>query len=270
MAESAARQTIPSSDRAARPFRLRRLLPLLVVVALAAATIASGLHRELSLETLVRHREALDAAVADHLAAALAAFVLLYIVVVALSIPGSLVLTVTGGILFGGLLGGAATIVGATLGAVVIFLIAKSAFGEHLARKAGPLAAKLADGFREDAFHYLLFLRLVPVFPFFLVNLVPALAGVRLRPFVAATALGIIPATFTFAFVGAGLDSVIAAQGAMYQACLARGAPDCRLEFDLKAVLTPQVLLALAALGVLALVPVLVKRLRDRRRLPAG
>ena len=88
--------------------------------------------------------------------------------------------------------------------------------------------ARLAEGFREDAFSYLLFLRLVPAFPFFLVNLVPALAGVGLAPFVAATALGIIPATFTFAFVGAGLDSVIAAQGAAYNACIAAGHAGCR------------------------------------------
>ena len=269
MADSAARESLPPSpDAAVRPYRARRLLPLLVVLGLAALVYWSGLHRELTLETLVRHRAAIDAAIDRHLLLALGSFVLIYIAVVALSIPGALALTLTGGILFGGLVGGLATVIGATLGAVVIFLIAKSAFGEHLVRRAGPLAEKAAEGFREDAFSYLLFLRLVPVFPFFLVNLVPALAGVRLGPFVAATLLGILPATFTFSFVGAGLDSVIAAQAAQYQACQTGGGVDCRLDFDLKALLTPELLAALAALGVLSLLPVLVKRLRARRRGP--
>jgi uncharacterized membrane protein YdjX (TVP38/TMEM64 family) len=162
--------------------------------------------------------------------------------------------------------------VGATIGAIFIFLIAKSAVGEHLVRRAGPLAGKLAQGFRADAFSYLLFLRLVPVFPFWLINLVPALCGVRLATFAAATAVGIIPATFAIAFVGAGLDSVIAAQQAAYRSCLAAGRSDCRLEFHMHAALTPELLTALAALGLLALIPVAVKRLRARSRVarPSG
>ena len=104
--------------------------------------------------------------------------------------------------------------VGATIGATVIFLVARTALGEPLLRRAGPRAAQLAQGFRADAFSYLLFLRLVPAFPFFLVNLVPAFAGVRLSTFVAATALGIIPGALVYAFAGTGLDSVIAAQQA--------------------------------------------------------
>jgi uncharacterized membrane protein YdjX (TVP38/TMEM64 family) len=127
------------------------------------------------------------------------------------------------------------------------------------------LAERLADGFRTDAFSYLLFLRLVPLFPFWLVNLVPALCGVRLRTFAGATALGVIPGAFAFAFVGTGLDSVIAAQESTYNACLVVGRQDCRLDFDLKAAITPELFAALAALGILALLPVVVKRLRARR-----
>ena len=133
-------------------------------------------------------------------------------------------------------------------------------------KRAGPRAAKLAQGFRDDAFNYLLFLRLVPAFPFFLVNLVPAFAGVRLTPFVAATALGIIPGAFAFAFAGTGLDSVIAAQKAAYDACLAAGRADCQLDFSAAGILTPQLIGALVALGLLALLPVVVKRWRGRRR----
>jgi uncharacterized membrane protein YdjX (TVP38/TMEM64 family) len=156
-------------------------------------------------------------------------------------------------------------VIGASIGATVIFSIARSAFGEHLARRAGPTAETIAQGFRADAFSYLLFLRLVPVFPFWLVNLVAALAGVRLAPFVAATAIGIIPATSIFAFVGSGLESAILAQRSAHESCLAAGAADCRLAFHASDALTPQLIAALVALGFLALVPVVVKRWRARK-----
>lgn len=220
----------------------------------------------ISLEALVDHRMALDQQVRDHRVLAVLVFLALYIVVVLTSVPGATLLTLTGGFLFGLVTGGLAAVVGATIGATLIFLIARSAFGEPLLRKAGPRAAKLAQGFRDDAFSYLLFLRLVPAFPFFLVNLVPAFAGVRLIPFVAATALGIIPASFVYAFAGTGLDSVISAQNATFRECRAAGRTDCTLAFDAWDVLTPQLLLALVGLGLLALVPVIVKRLRARPR----
>jgi uncharacterized membrane protein YdjX (TVP38/TMEM64 family) len=247
---------------------MAKLVPLAAIVLLAIAIIAMGWHRELSLEALVRHRAALDAFIESHLLAALAAFLALYVAAVALSIPGAVFLTVTAGILFGWLAGGLVAAAGATIGATIIFLIAKTALGEHLAQRLGAIATKLAEGFREDAFSYLLFLRLVPAFPFFAVNLVPALAGIGLGPFVAATALGIIPATFTFAFVGAGLDSAIAAPAAAYNACVAAGHVDCALNFNIRSAITPKLLAALSALALLALVPLAVKRLRARGRVP--
>jgi uncharacterized membrane protein YdjX (TVP38/TMEM64 family) len=261
------------------------------VIALAAIVVfATGLHKYLSFETLVRNRVALAEFVGSHYWATLAAFVAIYIGVVALSIPGALFLTIGSGILFGWIVGGTAVIIGATVGAIIIFLIVKSlgpqilaAVWAFLTRRATGSFARflsatrrrgeaLAEGFRADAFSYLLFLRLVPIFPFWLVNLVPALAGVRLATFAAATALGIIPATFAFAFVGAGLDSVIVAQEAVYRACVAAGKTDCRLDFDLKSALTPELLGAFVALGAVALVPVVVRRLRARSRLtpPSG
>ena len=255
----------PTAGGAAPRFALRRLWPLGVLALVSLLVIGMGWHRALSFETLARHHAALQGFIASHLAAALACYVALYIAVVALSVPGGVFLTVTGGVLFGAVLGGVAALVGATIGAVCIFSIARSAFGEQLVRRAGPLAAKLAEGFRADAFSYLLFLRLVPLFPFWLVNLVPALAGVRLATFTAATAIGIVPATFVFSFVGAGLDSAIAAQEAAYRSCLASGAADCRLDFRLTTAITPELIAALAGLGVLALIPVVVKRIRGRR-----
>jgi uncharacterized membrane protein YdjX (TVP38/TMEM64 family) len=255
-----------SASAASWQFSLRRVVPLAVIAFVSIAVVALGWNRQVSFEAVARHHDALRAFIAVHEISAVAAYIALYIVAVALSVPVGFYLTVSGGILFGAVLGGVAAVVGATVGAICIFLIAKSAFGEHLARRAGPLAEKLAKGFRADAFSYLLFLRLVPIFPFWLINLAAALLGVRLTTFAAATALGIIPATFVFAFVGAGLDSVIDAQQAAYRSCLAAGGADCRLEFHMKAAVTPELLAAFAALGVLALVPVLVKRLRARAR----
>lgn len=250
--------------------RVRRFAPIAVVVVAMAAVFASGAHRHVSLETLVRHRMAIDAFLADHAIVAIGAFVAIYVAVVALSIPGALFLSISGGLLFGTLLGGLANVVGATIGATVIFLVAKSACGENLVRRAGPLACRLAEGFRADAFSYLLFLRLVPAFPFFLVNLVPALVGVKLPIFVAATAIGILPATFAFAFFGSGLDSVLAAQEAAYRGCLAAGRSSCTLHFDMSTIVTPQLLAAFAALGAIALIPVAVKRLKRLRARHAG
>jgi len=245
---------------------LRRLLPVVVVAALVAAVLMSDWRSAVSLETLILHRMAIDAFMTEHRLAGLAIFMLLYIVVVALSVPGAVWLTLTGGILFGPFVGTAATVVSATIGASVIFKIAQSAVGETLLRRAGPRAAKVAEGIRADAFSYLLFLRLVPAFPFFLVNLAAALVAMPLPTFIAATMIGIIPATFAFSLAGAGLDSVIAAQAASFQACSAAGRADCRIHFDPTQVLTPQLVGALVALGIIALVPVVVKRWRARRQ----
>lgn len=244
---------------------VRRFVPLAVIAILAATVYATGWYHALSSENLVRHHAALLALVDRHFALALAAYVALYIVAVTLSLPCGAILSAAGGMLFGGLAGGLAAIVGATIGATCLFLIARTAAGEFLTRRAGPRLASLAAGIREDAFSYLLFLRLVPVFPFFLVNLAPALVGIRLAPFVASTLLGIIPATFAFAFVGAGFDDAVQAHTEAFRLCEAAGRTDCMLHLDLAAALTPQFVAALVALGILALIPIGVKRWQARR-----
>jgi uncharacterized membrane protein YdjX (TVP38/TMEM64 family) len=246
-------------------FCLARCWPLALVAAISVTVIAMGWHKELSLAALVEHRAAIDAFTAEHRFAALALLSGFYALVVALSLPGAVFLTIFAGVIYGTLVGGLAALIGATAGATAIFLIARSALGGWLVHRAGPRAEKLAAGFRADAFSYLLFLRLVPLFPFWLVNLVPALCGVTLRTFVAATALGIIPGTFAFAFFGAGLDSAVEAQAAVYRACVAGGTMGCELSFDLKTAATPQLVAGLVALGVLALVPIAIKRLRAAR-----
>ncbi len=259
---------MPSIERPAEPPSnfVRRLVLLVAVIALAGMAYYAVGRDGFSLEALVRHRASVDAFVTEHRFLAVLTYIGIYIAVVALSVPGALFLTVSGGFLFGLLTGAAAAVVGATIGATLIFLVARTALGEPLLRWAGPRAAKLAQGFRDDAFNYLLFLRLVPAFPFFLVNIVPALAGVRLLPFVTATALGIIPGSVAFAFAGIGLDSVIAMQKQAYAACLAAGRADCQFAFDATDILTPQLIGALVALGLLALLPVVVRRVRRPAR----
>jgi uncharacterized membrane protein YdjX (TVP38/TMEM64 family) len=254
----------------ARSSAMRRFMPLAAIVLVAGVVIAMGWHRQLSFETLERHHAVIHDFVDRHTATAVGGYVALYIVIVALSLPGAVFLTLAGGMLFGLVVGGLAAALGATVGAICIFLVAKSAFGERLIRRAGPLAAKLADGFCADAFNYLLFLRLIPLFPFWLVNLVPAVAGVRLKTFVAATAIGILPASFVFAFLGASLENIIAAELASFRTCLATGRADCRLDFNPHGGATLELLAAFGLLGVLALVPVIARRMRARRAIPPG
>jgi uncharacterized membrane protein YdjX (TVP38/TMEM64 family) len=244
----------------------RRLLPLLVLGAVMALVFSMGWHRYLTLESIAANRDALQAAITEHWLLAILGYVALYGVVVALSLPGASVMTLSGGLLFGWFFGGLAAIVGATIGATGIFLIARTAAGETLRAKAGPWIAKLQDGFKEDAMSYLLFLRLVPAFPFWLINLAPALLGVPLSTYVIATFIGIIPGTFAFASVGAGLDSVIAAAKADYAACVVgKGAAACKLTINAGSLVTKELLLAFAALGVTALIPVALKKWRSTR-----
>jgi uncharacterized membrane protein YdjX (TVP38/TMEM64 family) len=250
-------------SKRARP--LLRFVPVIVLALAIVAVFATGAHSSL-LDELIRRRDELQASVAAHQAQALALYFVLYVVLVSLMfVPGAVFLTVFGGFLFGWVLGGLVTIVAATLGAIIVFLIARTAVGDILVRKAGPRLGRIACGFREDAFAYLMFLRLFPGFPFWLVNLAPALFGVPLRTFALATAIGIIPGTFAFAFIGVGLDSVIAAQKAAKYACLAAGRTDCSLKIDFWALVTPELLIAFAALAVVSLAPVVVRRLFGHR-----
>ena len=189
-------------------------------------------------------------------------YLLVYTAAVAFSVPGAALLTMSGGFLFGALLGGSASLCAATLGAIVVFLIAKTAFGSLL---VGQERLKtFRQGFHKDAFNYLLFLRLVPVFPFWLVNVAPALMQVPLRTYIAATFLGILPGTFAFAFFGSGLGSVFARQQTLYETCLAGAAPEsCVFEFSVASFTNGPFLLGLVALGGIALVPVVLKRWRS-------
>src|SRR5215213_10851335 len=232
----------------------RRLWPLALIVAAAALAYALGLHRWLSFESLGAHRAALSGFVAESPVLAALLYVVAYVLVVAFSLPGGAVMTVTGGFLFGPWLGAALTVVGATLGACALFLAARYALAETLARRAGPLLGKLREELRRDGFWYLLALRLIPVVPFWLCNLAPALAGMPFPAYAAATLLGIVPGTAVFAGIGAGLGQVL----------------DAGARPDLSVVFSPDVLLPLAGLATLSLLGAFGRRYLRGRRSAAG
>lgn len=242
---------------------LRRYGPLLAVAAAMLIVFATGWHREFSLENVILVRDRFHEFLSQHIVLSLLTYMVVYTTAVALSVPGGLILTLAGGLLFGWLIGGIAAVISATTGATIVFLIARSAIGEAFNARAGPWLAKLRDGFREEALSYLLFLRLVPAFPFWFVNVAPAILGVPLRTYVLGTFIGIIPATFAFASVGAGLDSVIMAAKQEHAECVAaKGAAACKLKIHLHSLITKELLLAFVLLGIVALLPVVLKKWR--------
>ena len=225
---------------------VKRFGPLVLIALAVAAVFATGLADHLSLEELKVRREALQAFVALHPVLSIGAYVLLYVVVVSLSLPGALVMTLSGGFLFGALLGGAAAATGASLGAAVIFLICRTAVGDSLRSKAGATVARIEEGVRRDAFSYLLTLRLIPVMPFWLVNLAAGFVDIPLRTFLSATVLGILPGSLVYAGLGSGLGHVFASGE----------------EPNLRVIFEPHVLLPLIGLGLLSLMPVVIRRFR--------
>jgi uncharacterized membrane protein YdjX (TVP38/TMEM64 family) len=243
-------RTDPAGQPPVRPGLLRRAAPLAVLAAAIVAAFAFGLDDYLSFDALRQHRTGLLAFVGTNGVLAMVLFVAIYAAVVALSLPGGAILTITGGFLFGVLFGGALAVIGATIGATLLFVIAKTALGDPLRARAGPWLRKMEDGFSENALNYLLVLRLVPLFPFWLVNLVPAFLGVSPGIYVLGTFIGIIPGTFVYASVGNGLGAVFDAGGT----------PDLGIIFK------PAILMPIVGLAVLALIPVAYKKYRARPR----
>ena len=195
----------------------------------------------LTLETIKANRSALLSYTQDHYWIMTGATVLIYTASTALSIPGALILSLTVGFLFGRWAGTGIIVFSATMGATLVFLAARYLFAEAAQRRMGPWAQKIISGFHKNAFSYLLFLRLVPVFPFWLVNLVLAFTPVPLRTYFIATVIGIIPGTFVFANLGQSLG---------------------RIE-SLDQLLSTEILVALVLLGLFALIPVLVKKFKS-------
>jgi uncharacterized membrane protein YdjX (TVP38/TMEM64 family) len=222
------------------------LWPLLILVAGAGAFFALGGASLLSLDMLRARHADLAALVELHYVQSALLYTLIYAVITALSVPGATALTLIGGFLFGVFAATCYILVGATAGAVTVFLIARSSLGEPLRQRAGPWFSRLAAGFERDMWSYMLILRLVPLFPFFVVNLVPAFLGVSLTCFAVTTLFGILPAVVIYTALGSGLGTALESGG------------------DLSAALSPQILLSLLGLAILAALPIFYRRLKGR------
>lgn len=228
--------------------RVIRFWPLALLVLAILAAWASGLAHWLNWGTLARNQLELAAWVQAHPIAAPSLYLVAYAILVTLSLPEAAVVSVAGGLLFGVVLGGALAILGSSVGAVVLFLAVRHHLAPAIAARGGRLIERIRTELARDGFSYLLAIRLVPAFPFWLVNLAAALSGMRLLPFTVATVIGIIPATFVYAWIGAGVGKVLA-EG---------GAPDLTLIFS------PGILGPMVGFAALSLLPVAWRRWKRR------
>ena len=225
---------------------MRRIVPSCLIaffLVLAVAGCFAGLAGFIDGDVILAQRDALSQAAQAQPVIAVVAFVAAYIVGMSLALPLGGVLGLLAGLLFGTWLGLGLVVLAGTVSALAVFCVARGAFGESLRRRASPLHARVASAMQANAFSYLLFMRIVPLFPFFVVTLVAALLGVRTRIFVIATMLGKIPANFVYASLGQEIGRAA----------------------DLGDLVTPQSVIGLGALGVLALAPAAYRYLRGRK-----
>ncbi len=224
----------------------------MILIVLTAVLGAVFLRDYFTFDALVENREALIAFRDNHYLLTVLMFIGAYILIVGFSLPGGIIATLTGGFLFATFPGALFNVVGATIGASAIFLAARWGFGEKLGAKletSGGAVKKIKDGIDENQWSMLFLIRLVPVVPFFMANLIPSFLEVPLRRFVVSTFFGIIPGTTVFTSVGAGLGEVIA-----------RGeVPNLGIIFE------PAILLPILGLALLALLPVIIKALRGKK-----
>ncbi|WP_421723741.1 TVP38/TMEM64 family protein [Bauldia sp.] len=224
----------------------------IVIGVLAAALVAFfvlGLDAFLTIEALAENRAWLLEQVGDQRWLVALIFVAIYAAAVAVSVPGAAILTIAGGFLFGVVQGTIFAVVGATLGAIGLFLFVRIGLGDSLRSRAGSGIDKLRQGFQENALGYLLFLRLLPIVPFWLVNLAAALLRVPLRTFAIATAVGIIPGSLVYTSFGNGIGALI----------------EAGQDVNLESILTAEIVLPLVGLALLALAPIVYKKIRGQR-----
>jgi len=243
-----------SEDAETKPGPLwLKLWPLYLIAAGLIAAWQFGLFKFLSLDTLRDQQETLQAFVSENYALAVVTYVAIYAVATLFMLPGALWITIAGGFMFGLVGGTPATIVGATLGASLLFLAAKTSIGTALRERAGPFMKKMEAGFNENPLSYMFALRLLPVVPFPVANIAPALLGAKYREYLITTAVGIIPGVIAYTWLGAGLGATFAAGEEPNLALVAKN-------------MVP----ALAALGVVSLIPVAYKKLTGRKGNAAG
>ena len=236
-------------EKQIQEFSFTRMLPILVLAGGLGTFFFLGGSEYLTFETFKVNRGLLLDFVEWNGLVAVLAYMAVYAVAIAFSLPSGVVLTLAGGFLFGTLGGGMIAVAGATIGATVLFLAVRTGLGEPLRVRMGSAMRKIEAEFHENAWSYLLFLRLVPIFPFWIVNLALAFLGVGLKAFIITTLIGIIPGTLIYASLGNGLG-VFFDQDAMP---------------NLNIILQPEILLPLVGLSVLTVIPVIYKRLKTRQ-----
>lgn len=227
---------------------LRRFGPLAVIVILSVAAFFSGLAGHLSLEELRLRGTELQAFASERPMLCAVIYLAIYVGSVAVSLPGALILSLTSGFLFGPM-GGALAVSGATGGSTVTYLVFRTAFGDVLRRKPDAFLARMAEGLRADAFNYLLTLRLIPAFPLLAVNVAAGVANIPVRTFILASILGMIPSSFVYAGIGAGLGHLFAHGGPV----------------TLETLFSPRIYLPIIGMGVLAFLPPLWRHWRKGR-----
>ena len=228
---------MPSSE-AKRGLSAGKIAVVIAIGVAVAAFFYFDLGRFLSLQALKDNRDSLLSFTETHSAVAAALFVLVYVAVTGLSLPGAVILTLAGGFLFGFVWGTLFVNLGATTGATLAFLASRYLLRDWVERKFGKWLGPVQQGFANNAFSYLMTLRLIPLFPFFVVNLVSGLTRMNVGTYVAATAIGIIPGSFVYAYAGQQLGTIN----------------------SLKDIASPGVIGAFVLLGLLALVPSLYKK----------
>ncbi len=239
-------QTMPTDIPTAQPASGSSTGKILIAAVIACAIGAFfyfDLGRFLSLDALKQNRDALLAFTEANYAGSVALFILAYIVVTGLSLPGAVILTLAGGFLFGSVFGTLFVNLGATTGATLAFLAARYMLRDWVEQKFGKWLGPVQQGFTNNAFSYLMTLRLIPLFPFFVVNLVSGLTRMNIGSYVAATALGIIPGSFVYAYAGRQLGTIN----------------------SLKEIASPHVIAAFVLLGLLALVPIVYKKFTSKQ-----
>lgn len=193
--------------------RLGRFIPLILVIAAVTLVFAMGWNRYLSLDTLREHGDMLRSLVRDHYVLTLLALIAIFALLTASVVPGVFFLTITAGYLFGTVVGGVSTAFAATLGALAIYYVGRTALGEGLRRKAEAnegLLRKICQGVDRDTFLYVLVARLVVTVPFHLINLAAGVVSAPLRPYLSATFIGLLPAHLIYCWIGAGLGEILA------------------------------------------------------------
>ncbi|NGX55179.1 MAG: Mercuric reductase [Chlamydiae bacterium] len=241
---------LPFLKKFLKGFSLKRWLPILIILLFIAISYFTGVYKYISFETLQKQHRAMQSFVEVHPVATPVIYIAIYAFTAALCLPIGIILSLLGGFLFPIPWSTLYVVTGATIGSSIIFLAARSAIGDFLEKRAGPFLKKMEKGFKKNAWSYLLFLRFIPVFPFWLVNIAPAFFGVSFLTYLWTTFVGIIPGAYVFTQTGAGLGAIFASDQ----------------KFSINSILNIQLKIALVVLGIFALFPIVVKKILEKRK----